>query len=363
LEAGMGSPFRSRILITPVEYGHYLDAPTASLIQPSMEELEKFQSDAPDVIQSLRDGSMATGLMMLPKFGYLPARWRQLVDGPGDLLSGLEDFDQFQDRYFRYNYQIMHRTVPIPPSPHFQWLDLSQFKLSTFFVHLFGQRLKHDRSDKSTGKCEMDSNPLALPVNLLIDHNIVSSRLIVLMDSMFVTQPPCQVIGVYHSRDNSSPGVERMGCFNSLVSNLELLGRVRNDEGIRVREFITALKSYAPRVLSAWTERVKQLQSKVATGHWTDDIWNVPGQPRITLLLDNAAMLSDSFDNREFMRGPADPWRNANTILQSTFCGHITRPFLLLADDFRDIRQGEWMPEELMEPTKSTVRAAINRWR
>ena len=90
-------------LDTPVEYNQYLDVSTAFSIQPSMEELEKFQSDAPDVIQSLRDGSMTTGLMMLPKFGYLPARWTQLVDGPGDLLSALEDFDQFQDRYFGYN--------------------------------------------------------------------------------------------------------------------------------------------------------------------------------------------------------------------------------------------------------------------
>jgi hypothetical protein len=359
-----GKSFWESHLDTPVEYNRYLDASTASSIQPSMEELEKFQSDAPDVVQSLCDGSMASGLMMLPKFGYLPARWRQLVDGPADLLSALDDFDQFQDRYFGYNYGITHRVGPIPPSPHLHWLDLSQFKLNTFFAHLFGQRLKHDRSDKSTGKCEIDLNPATSPRNLLIDHRIVSSGLIIFMDSMFVTQPPCKVIGIYHNRDNSSPVVfERMGCFNSLVSNLELLGRVRNDEGIRIGELIAALKSYAPRVLSAWTERVEQLQSKVATGHWTDDIWNVPGQPRITLLLDNAAMQVDTFDELEFSQSPDNPWRDANTILHSTFCEHITRPFLLLADEFREIRQGEWMPEELWEPAKSTVRAAINWWR
>ena len=46
--------------------------------------------------------------------------------------------------------------------------------------------------------------------------------------------------------------------------------------------------------------------------------------------------------------------------LPRTFWGRITRPVLMVANDWREARQREWMPQELMEPAESTVLRPIN---
>jgi hypothetical protein len=79
---------------------------------------------------------------------------------------------------------------------------------------------------------------------------------------------------------------------------------MRNDLGVRVGELVATLQSCPDKVLLSWierVERVEELLSKVATGHWVDDIWNVPEQPRVTMLLDRTSMMDERAGDRDIV--------------------------------------------------------------
>lgn len=97
-------------------------------------------------------------------------------------------------------------------------------------------------------------------------------------------------------------------------------------------ELVAVLQSYSDKVLSSWVERVEELLSKVATGHWVDDIWNVTGQPRITILLDRTNIIDERADDRDIVVEYPNGTMTEG-LLPRTFRGHTTRPVLMVAND------------------------------
>jgi hypothetical protein len=123
-----------------------------------------------------------------------------------------------------------------------------------------------------------------------------------------------------------------------------LLERIHDENGIRVEQLLKALQTHAPAVLSTWIGRVKLLAEKVKTIHWQEDIWNVPGAPRISLLIDNAAMGYEGLDDDEYFTTarlevsdrvaiPPHHWRPDLYPNHKMLDGHITRHCYMMADD------------------------------
>jgi hypothetical protein len=339
----------------PVEYGDTLG--THHWVIPNEQETEMFSSIVlKDVARRpTRQGS---------KFLYFPALFTQQLDLPDDVCSALNDLDTVQNekREFSAFCQLLrHARRSRKPDADIYWLDMSQFHFNPYFGALFGDRMQQRR-----GRFDIDLHSVysASPGQLLVDRMRYPPSLLDCIGRMYLTQPPCKVLGVYHqAKENATQSTHR-------VPNVQLLERIHNAGGIRVSELLAALDRYAPVILSTWIQRVKDLAKKVETGHWQEDIWNVPGAPRISILLDNTDMGSDAFDDDVYLdRVRHDlcdlnhPYWGRPDIypIHEMLDGHITRFHYVVADGWREERQGEWMPREMVEPMKSTIRAPI-KW-
>ena len=92
------------------------------------------------------------------------------------------------------------------------------------------------------GKIQIALRPDITTKHSLLEPHITTS-LLQLIRPMFVTQPPCRVIGMYHYRKTTSPLTD-MEHYE--YSNKTLLTRVHNDEGIRVGDIVDACMKHAP---------------------------------------------------------------------------------------------------------------------
>lgn len=170
-------------------------------------------------------------------------------------------------------------------------------------------------------------------INLLLDS----------IGSMFVTYPPCKTLGLYHIDDS----------FECVPSPLALLGRIRNNDGIRASEVIGALERYAPVVLSNWLRCAREIQDIIADAHWIDDIWQCPASTRIFIHLNNREMrTARSSWSTLYMSGETRA-ADAAAAARIGYGAHITRIAQMTCQPFRESREGESLPEELFEPMKS----------
>ncbi|KAF2873627.1 hypothetical protein BDV95DRAFT_349062 [Massariosphaeria phaeospora] len=270
---------------SPIEYGQRVDPDIISWLEPTSDEIDMYAKEL-DFQLDHRRGQ--------PR--YLPARFTQLRNLPASLLHSLDWLDDLGD-HFAYR--------PSPPSnvrsraPQTYWLDFSQLQLNQYLAILLGSRMKVVR-----GRCE------------------ISLRL----GPMFLTQPPCKVLGIYQVNEESVPSDE------GICTSLELLHRIQDEGGIKV-ERLLALDHVASTAMSTWLLASKKLEQRVQTCHWVDSVWHVPGVPKLVLLLHNSAMSETR---------PDVNW-------------HVTRSQYLSAIGSREEREGEWIPRELMEPAKTTT--------
>jgi hypothetical protein len=160
---------------------------------------------------------------------------------------------------------------------------------------------------------------------------------------------------------------------SDIISTVKLLSRVRNDEGVRIEQVLAALEEHAATVLESWIGRAEKLANHANHGHWQEDIWQVPGTPRFTLLLDSTEMGDGGMDDyaeaaqiTEYLDAIGldhqGPWDMESWVLMTKMLhGHITRHCHLFADGWQRERQEKWLPEaSLEEPMVSSIAHPIN---
>jgi hypothetical protein len=346
-----------------VEYGEPISSDTEPLGEIKADDLEEsFREIRRDVIRQ--------AAAPRSKLIYFPARLTQRDDLPDDLSQILNNLDTTQDTalYFTWLGHVPREKALRSRHTHptLFWLDMSQLHINSYFENVFDGRTMQTR-----GIYDIALRPGTCTDSLLIDRTKYPPGLLKCMGAMYVTQPPCKVLGIYHSRN---PQLKR-GCLTDRTPVVRLLTRLHNDLGITIGEVFAALEEHATTVLSTWTARAHELADQVKTGHWQEDIWNVPGAPRFSILLDNSAMGQDDFDPEKENQRMIDNIVN-NRIYHvddvtnltpethypksTLFEGHITRHCYMFADGWRKEREAEWVPEELIEPMKSTIRYPIN---
>ena len=337
----------------PIQYGERLTVPHSLLCAPGPREREEF-------IVTMRDDLRRRPMPPGQKYIYLAGKFTQQTDLPDDVRADLDrlDADQEEGRtvtVFALRRFNAHKSRD-PPSQVY-WLDMSQLRLNPYLLTLLRGRAHHRR-----GRLEVDLRPNVLVGQLIVDGSRYPTALLEYLGPMFFSQPPCKVLGIYRSKRDATR--TRLG----QGSSLQLLQRLHNKDGIRVGEVLAALEEHASAVLSRWRECADALAEDVCRGHWQEDIWDVPGVPRISLLLDNADMGQESLDNdKDYidsisrdLSGP-DYWdRRDQHPIHSTLDGHITRHCYMFATGWREEREGEWLPRDIMEPMESTVRQPIN---
>ncbi|KAF2873626.1 hypothetical protein BDV95DRAFT_488823, partial [Massariosphaeria phaeospora] len=58
----------------------------------------------------------------------------------------------------------------------------------------------------------------------------------------------------------------------------------------RFTQLLAALQEVSTTTLSTWLREAEELKELVRTGHWVDNVWLIPGAPKLLLLLHNGAM-------------------------------------------------------------------------
>ena len=349
----------------PVEYASLVTTPYTAWCEPTQDELDNFAQIFSHLTQRVENGRTnyiptTVSVRLRGKLLYLPARYTQYPSLPSAIVSALVDLHE--DQKVTFNSVFLHQhSEPVSALGRTYWLDFSQFNINPYFSALFGQRSK-----VKMGRIEIALRSGSSSVDSLFEL-CVTQGLLDLLGPMFISQPPCRVIGLYQTRKTKRGFNDDLDDFE--FSNKHLLVRVRNDNGVKVGDVVEALRKHTPEVISSWFDSASELRSLVSSGHWVDDIWHTPGTPRFFLLLDNAVMSQEwmdegglhdqiAHDSSELL-GRYDP---AMVQIPIAFRGHDTRPVYLTATGFREERQGEWMPRDAMEPAQSisSIRFPIN---
>jgi hypothetical protein len=247
----------------------------------------------------------------------LPAVLTQRYEWSGETLQMLDEHED----------ELNTISVPLPASrhPHCYWLDFTQLELNPYLDVLFGQRMEVRR-----GRCELRLSTASPGLPSLLDRTLSTSFLRVVEQTLF-TKPRCKTLGLYVNDATRSEAI-RATEEDPLWCDLRFLERINDEDGIRIGQLLRALVRQSGRIISTWTQQTQRLKHTVRTGHWIDDVWNLPGWPTVYIMLDHMEMREG---------------------LEPGF--HATREGLLLTRGKREERQCEWMTRDLIEPSMSTT--------
>ena len=242
-------------LHAPVEHGQAIDQCHAWL-QPSAEDIARFEQE------------VTAHLQAPPSHYFYPAL---LTQAQGLSQSTYAAARTLLQRHYGVS------TADFPELKRPQWLDLGQFTFSPYFLDLFPGRLQ-----LKPGRCE-----IALPPELfgssLIQCQLPASVFLHLVGDMFLTEPPCMTIGIYHL--TTQPDGYAM---------TERSTRVHNDEGVRIRDIILALRGLENETMDVWKNQVHKIRQQLATADWTaftfqdekSRLWKMSGYPKFILFLE-----------------------------------------------------------------------------
>jgi hypothetical protein len=104
---------------------------------------------------------------------------------------------------------------------------------------------------------------------------------------------------------------------------LQPLSSCNIPEGITVEHVLRLIDENAEQAMCTWNYHVRRfLLAYLPNIHWKDDIWNIIGRPTLSLVLHNNDL-------------GADHWLQTHNM------------------DPRIVRQGQWMPNDVMKPPKA----------
>ena len=321
--------FRASPLCMPVEHGILVKEDDMAPLQPSSEEMKRFESH---VERTRKRWSKSKGSKAL----YFPAQWAQRRDLPSHLADTLnhKDWCQRGDDF--------PRTFRVSRDRDNYWLDISQLEINPYLEALFAEE---HQSKHRLGRWEISLRPTATSQTLLLRSSFSDKALLGAIGSMHVTHPLCRALGIYH-HDFSR---------RTLCGSNVLIARVRIDHGVRVDEFVDALQNSSPLILDTWLMNADRLVEEIKRAHWIDDIWTIPGAPKIRVYLDNVGML-DEHDVINLAPSP-DEFQAYDASRASVLglSSHITRAAQMKAEPFRRSREKAWISEDLIEPAESTT--------
>jgi hypothetical protein len=251
----LSSQHRSHHPCSPVEHGQLIDT-SLSWLQPSDDKIADAEREAVTLSHK------ALTELETP---FWPARITQAhaLSEPAYLA--------IQSLYHRFHWRP---PVSHPQNEDPRWLDLSQLRLNPYLLELFSERL-----ETNVGWCEITLKP-GPSQHRVIKKPLPDDAFAQLIGPMFITEPPCKSLGIYASQ---------LG-----TSNLHLLARVCNEDGIRIHQFLSALEEHAKDLLHVWMGQANFLHKRIREPHWTTFTtilekhlpWIYAGSPKFMVYLE-----------------------------------------------------------------------------
>ncbi|KAF2120553.1 hypothetical protein BDV96DRAFT_683009 [Lophiotrema nucula] len=181
---------------------------------------------------------------------------RRLLKASGEDYSGIRP--------------LLARPRPLIP----RWLDWTQFRLNPCFEALFDRRL-----EAVNGRYEIDLRPDSRVSRILTNRYIFNQAIKSEVGPMYITHPPCKSVTVCEYREGQLHSLVRKNCM----------------QGIRVRDLLRELEEQAPEVLKLWIQHARDMRARFEKDPKDQDLWNMPGAPRLVVCLGNLSTESHSY--------------------------------------------------------------------
>jgi hypothetical protein len=200
----------------------------------------------------------------------------------------------------------------VPHAP--KWLDFTQFELNPYFTGLFADE---ERISVVKGRIDIALRRDYGAARVYDCHKLPEiDELKKLIGPMYFTSPPCKKVSIGVWR-RASKGRQHglFQCWTTLIGS----------NGLTVDHILSSLQTHAESAVDCWDQITRvQLLCDLPNTHWKHDIWNHRGVPILSIVL-----------------------RNHDSESQNHWLQTINM-------EPRVVRQGEWMPKEMMKPPVST---------
>ncbi|KAL1595928.1 hypothetical protein SLS60_009618 [Paraconiothyrium brasiliense] len=188
-----------------------------------------------------------------------------------------------------------------------KWVDVTQFRLNPYLANLFQDTLETINS----------LYEISLPPSCFTDSgttwNSLPPAAMSYLATQFLTQPPVTSLNV----STWIPMMEKPRVRKALH-----IINVRNEDGIRVSEILTAMKAASELAVEHWKYWARLLRAAIQEGHPKQDFWVVDGGPKLLISVD-----------------PFGSEWSSETWLHHLTCMHALPGWKK--------RQEEWIPKEL----------------
>jgi len=259
IEYILSSSYRSHFPCSPVEYHSPFKAHWAWQ-QPSEEELAQLEK-RPELL-SHEAAHAATNF-------WVPARITQARALPSDVRKTIRSLS-LHANWFR---KMSTSTAALDEQ---RWLDLSQFNFNPYFLDLLSGRVQ-----QKLGRLEVAVKP-GRREHLVFQQPLSDTKFVELIGSMFLTEPPCQALGIF------VPG--RLG-----AATLEPVTTICDVNGIRIGHLLSTLQAHCGSVVDLWSHEIPALRQQILTTPWpkftfaVDKLfpWWYYGRPTFVLFLES----------------------------------------------------------------------------
>jgi len=231
IEYILNSSYRSQFPCSPVEYHSHINAHW-TWQQPSEEELAQLEK-RPELLS--HEAAHAA------KNFWVPARITQARALPSEVSKTISSLAL----HSKWSRTVSTSTAALADP---RWLDLSQFNFNPYFLDLLS-----GRAQQKLGRLEVALKP-GHREHLVFQQPLPETEFFELIGSMFLTEPPCQALGIY---------VPRLG-----AATLEPVTKICDVDGIRVGHLLSTLQAHCGGILDLWSNQVPALRQKILTTPW-----------------------------------------------------------------------------------------------
>lgn len=133
-----------------------------------------------------------------------------------------------------------------------RWTDLSQFQINPYFL------------DQLEDCLQLTHGSFVVTIEPRLQHDLrdraLPTGLEQLVDTMFLTSPPCKVLGIYAlSPESARPSPE----------GLHSVKRLHRANGIRVGDLLRQIRQLMPTAIRRWRDNSRTIHQHIEREDWT----------------------------------------------------------------------------------------------
>ncbi|KAI4673402.1 uncharacterized protein J4E84_011127, partial [Alternaria hordeiaustralica] len=271
--------FHSPHPCAPVDHGESIQ-PGLGWMQPSESEIVEFQDTVDRLYQAPQPETFRDTFLLTARLPHAD----KVPNSTSDIFRTLCQ-RQFAFLYAPGGYESLSVEALLSRVDGPRWLDLSQFEVNPYFIDRFGDCLQLTR-----GSFVITTKPR---LQHCLRDDALPTGFQQLVDTMFLTNPPCKALGIYALCGDGDNG----------IGGFQLVEKVHRADGIRVGDFLPQIRQHIPTAIESWRHKSQDMREYIAEEKWTKfsgsgnklQSWWGPGLPKLLVFLESAEQPRPTF--------------------------------------------------------------------